>query len=74
MPETGKDDGRILCTFAMCDLHAAGVEETRMSTQLGKTGFHRIPGTGGLLKKHHKHGLVRQIVGRLTHGKFFLQV
>ena len=74
MAEPGQDDGRVLGALAVRDLHAAGIQKSRMPPQLGKSRFHGVAGPRGLFKEHQEHGLIRQIVGGNPHGEFFLQV
>ena len=74
MAEPGQDDGRVFGALAVRNLHAAGIQEAGVSTQLGKSCLHRVAGPRGLFKEHQEHGLIRQIVGGHAHGEFFLQV
>ena len=44
----------------MLDLHLAGIQEVGVGAQLGGAGLGGVAGTGGLVKEHHKYGLVPQ--------------
>ena len=74
VPKAGEDRRRVLGCFSVRNLHAAGIEESCVPSELCKTGLHGITGTGGLLKEHHKHGLIGQIRGWKPHGKFSLKI